>query len=418
MSDYEFRFGRLEDLSHPQAKIKDINTRFQHTYILGPPGVGKTSLMLRMALTDILHGCSCIFIDPKGDHTEALYNLIPNKDRIIYFSLNSPSLVVNPLRKQGYRLDDLIDEFAEVLDNITLDTSSNKILTDNMKVSMPKAIKALKEEDRDLDILLKFLRLRDFRREYLGRRGDPYWDEVDIMKGGRISEEAATAKSLAIRLNKFVEDERFLKLVKGENQLDIAKLVENQNIILIDTSGMGDDKKTYVVSLFSMAVKSYMTFQKPANRHPLMFYFDECYLGINGAFNKIMPLGRSYKIGFTLAHQEINQFKDQKTLKNLTANCSTKVAFRQADSSGAKLMGNDFGLRLQDFLDLPDFRAWVRIKNQNSLVKTWPAPEYRKHDEPLPDDMEEAKNETDLGLEINESVEDTNFLGNDVWFSC
>ncbi|MFA6011913.1 MAG: type IV secretion system DNA-binding domain-containing protein [Desulfobacteraceae bacterium] len=406
---YDFRFGRIMDLSHPQARIRDINVRFQHTYILGPPGVGKTSLMLRMALTDILCGCSCIFIDPKGEHVKSLYNLIPDKEKIIYFSLNNPSLIINPLRKQGYRLDDLIDEFLEILDIVTLQTSSNPVLSDNMKELIAKAVKELREEDRDIENLLNFLRYSDFRREYLGRKHSEYWEEVDKKNAGKMSDESATAKRLAIRLNKFVEDERFLKIVKGENQLDIEKITDNQNVILIDTSGMSDDKKTYVVSLFSCAIKSYMNFQKPSIKKPLMFYFDECFLGINESFTNLMPLGRSYKIGFTLAHQEINQFKNQKTLKNLTGNCSTKIAFRQSDSSGAKLMANDFGLKNDDFINLPDYEAWVRIKNQNSWVKTWPAP------------IPEKKDDIDEVLENTENFEndfEVCFLNGDIWFSC
>lgn len=401
------------ELAHPPARIRDINVRFQHTYILGPPGVGKTSLMLRMALTDILYGCACIFIDPKGDHVETLYQLIPDKSKVIYFSYSNPSLVINPLRKKGYRLDDVIEEFIEILDVVTVQTSSNPPMSENMKELIAKAVKELREEDRDIENLLNFLRYPDFRREYMGRNRSAYWAEVDSKNAGKMSDEAATAKRLAIRLNKFVEDERFLKIVKGENQLDIEKVTENQNVILIDTSGMSDDKKTYIVSLFSFAVKSYMNFQKPQIKKPLMFYFDECFLGINESFTNLMPLGRSYKIGFTLAHQEINQFKDQKTLKNLTGNCSTKVAFRQADSSGAKLMANDFALKNDDFINLPDFHAWVRIKNQNSLVKTWAAPMIDKKGNPPTCDSDtfDTSNctEKDNGIMFHNDA---------IWFCC
>jgi len=47
-------FWSIAGFEAPFARIRDIKTRYRHTYILGGTGTGKTSLMLRMALYDAL----------------------------------------------------------------------------------------------------------------------------------------------------------------------------------------------------------------------------------------------------------------------------------------------------------------------------------------------------------------------------
>ena len=181
--------------------------------------------MLRMALNDISQNCAVIFIDPKGEHARALYNLIPDKDRVTYFSYDHPSLTINPLRKKGYRLFDVVDEFGEILDIVIKQTSpANPPASENMKEILAHAISAIKEPDRNIDFLYEFLRYPEVRKNYLKRGALPAIGIISIRSaaGGKEPDEVMTAKRIAVRLNKFVNDDRFRRIVTGENQLDIA----------------------------------------------------------------------------------------------------------------------------------------------------------------------------------------------------
>lgn len=372
---YEFRFGILQDLDYPLAVIRDIDQRFEHTYILGTTGSGKTSLMLRMALYDIQQGCACIFIDPKGDHTKALYNLVPDKSKVTYFSFENPSLTINPLRKKGYKLNDIIDEFAEILDVVIKQTSpTNPPASENMKEVLWQAINNMDEDKRDIDNLADFLRYPYSGGQYCRRGLSRYWQEAIKGQGGRASEEAATAKRIAIRLQKFANDERFLKIVKGENQLDIADIASKGKILLVDTSRLPMDKRIYLTALFSFAVKSYCEFQKQKEYKPLMFYLDECWMGINDTFEYLLSFSRSFKVGMTLAHQGVHQFPDYRTVKKITSVCNTKIGCFPAGNDEARLLSESFGLEQSNFRELGKYEAWVRIGNQNSPVKMFPPP--------------------------------------------
>jgi hypothetical protein len=421
MNDYLFRFGQLENLDHPLARISDLETRFQHTYIIGSTGTGKTSIMLRMALYDIKKGLACIFIDPKGDHARQLYSLVPDKSRIIYFSYHHPSLVVNPLRKKGYRLNDLIDEFIEILDILISRTSkSNPSASENMKEVLGESIRALKEEDRNINFLYEFLRYPDVRKAYLNENPSRYWQELDRRDKGGSSEEALTAKRLSIRLSKFVQDEALKKVINGENQLDIAEIARNGQVLIVDTSGMSLEKRIYVTSLFSFAVKSYVEFQKQETYYPLMFYLDECWMGVNSSFEYLLKFGRSFKVGFTLAHQEISSFPAVKTLKSIVSNCITKIAMFPAGPEESSMLADVYGLSKKDFLQLDRHQAWVRILNKNSLVKTFPPPVPLKLEDPPNFDKVDTSGtagnrQSATGEELPRDNRD---FFKDCWFSC
>ena len=417
---YKFDFGRLENLQHELPRIKDLNDRFRHTYIVGSTGTGKTSIMLRMALYDIKQGLACIFIDPKGDHARQLYSLIPDKSLVTYFSYHNPSLVVNPLRKKGYRLNDLIDEFIEILDILISTTSkSNPLASENMKEVLSEAIKALREEDRNINILYEFLRYPAFRKEYLAENPSRYWHELDRKEKGGSSEEAQTAKRLSIRLSKFVQDESLKKVINGENQLDIAEIAKNGQVVIVDTSGMSMEKRIYVTSLFSFAVKSYVEFQKQEVYSPLMFYLDECWMGVNSSFEYLLKFGRSFKVGFTLAHQEISSFPSIRTLKSIISNCNTKIAMFPAGPEETAMLADVYGISRKDFLELGKHQAWVRILNRNSFVKTYPppVPEVMTTPPVIQEDFKGADRLQPRADDVAPAQRPCDFL-KDCWFPC
>ncbi|WP_028316603.1 type IV secretory system conjugative DNA transfer family protein [Desulfatibacillum aliphaticivorans] len=424
---YDFRFGRIQDLSHHIPRIRSLEERFKHTYIIGTTGTGKTSLMLRMALYDAMQGLSLIFIDPKGDHARELYSLIPDKRRVIYFSIDRPSLVINPLRKTGYNIYDIIDEFVEILNILVrLTTPFNPPATQAMRELLRACLPYFKEEDRSIEFLSNFLRYQDVRDTYfkqIGEEKPKYWQDFDKKKGRKEHQYNATAISLASRLGGFIEDERFRRIVTGPNQLDIAKISKQGKIVLVDVSGLSDEKRIYLSALFSFAVKSYVEFQKmpESERKPLMFYFDECYMGINETFDRLLAFARSYKVGLTLAHQSVEQFESERVLRRIVSLCNTKIGFRAPGYAEARLLAETYGLTQEDFRSLKQYEAWVRFDHrgavENSHIKTYPPPHPVKLEEPLMVDLAGAR-EADPGpAPISSGPEEINFL-RDAWFSC
>jgi hypothetical protein len=65
-----------------------LDDRRRHLYILGKTGCGKSSLLLNMALQDILAGRGIGFLDPHGEAVETLLKLIPSwrVNDVVYFN--------------------------------------------------------------------------------------------------------------------------------------------------------------------------------------------------------------------------------------------------------------------------------------------------------------------------------------------
>src|SRR5579863_672563 len=80
--------------------IKDQD-RLGHIYCIGKTGVGKSTLLMNMAISDIERGNGLCIIDPHGDIATNLLNYIPEermKD-LIYFKPSDikHSIAFNPL---------------------------------------------------------------------------------------------------------------------------------------------------------------------------------------------------------------------------------------------------------------------------------------------------------------------------------
>ena len=62
--------------------------RRRHVYIVGKTGMGKTEMILNMAIQDIQQGRGIGFVDPHGEAAERLLDFIPSKrvNDVVYFN--------------------------------------------------------------------------------------------------------------------------------------------------------------------------------------------------------------------------------------------------------------------------------------------------------------------------------------------
>jgi len=372
-SDYSLRLGRQEDLTQKRPIIKDLKTRFQHTYIIGKPGTGKSNLLFQMALYDALQGCGVIFIDPKGEEVRKLYYSIPDKDRILTLSFDSP-YILNPLRKAGYNDSDLVQEFSEILRLLIRQTVDNPIaMTALMDMLIKEAVKVIPEEERDIDFIFGFLTQKSVREAYFKKTGriTDYWTSFD-QKGN--FELRQGAFRLASRLHPFQDDERMKRIVCGENELSIKQIAKEGKILLVDTSGMSFISRIYVSSLVTHAVKSYVEFELKSwqDNPPLMVYVDEFQTCVSELFPSVMARSRGYGVGFTLCHHGFSQ-ADEKLIDRLLGAVSTFIIFRVGEEEAERL-SKVFNLKPKDFFDLPDYYAWIRIGTDNTFIKTYFTP--------------------------------------------
>ena len=407
MTKYELDLGYLHHnhFDKPLPTIYDLKTRFEHTYIVGKTGMGKSSLLERMALHDIECGLATIFIDPKGDSCKKLYHLIKDKSRVHYVSIESP-VVINPLNKGGYRLDNVIQEFIQILDVLITLTASNPESTVLMREIITMAVRSIsKEQDKNLDYLTKLLLYSEVRKElvsHLKQESDEYiyWKDFDDIKN-KYKDKIDCAKRVASRLMEISSGE-MKNFVIGENELDISEIVENKKVILVDTSHMNRNSRIYLSNLIVYAVLSYCEFAKKKEK-PLLVYVDEFQIVVSSLFSELLARSRSSNVGFTLAHQTFHQIP-RNILSDIFGTVSTQICFRCGDEEATRF-APIFGVKTQDVFNLPKYQAWVRIGIDNILIETYPPKLNETPDIDLPKVTQ---------TEILFSEQEYNFL-EDIW---
>lgn len=368
--DYKFRFGYQEDLSHELPIIKGLDTRFHHTYIVGKTGAGKSTLLEHLAEYDINQDIATIFIDPKGESVKKLYELTNDKSRIIYISIESP-VIINPINKEGYSLDNLIQEFIQILDVLITLTASNPESTVMMRMIIGYAIRSIKKEkDKNIKYLTDLFLLKDERVKLLrelkeGTDEHKFWKEFDFKQNYQMQE---SAKRVAARLSEISTGE-MKDFVVGRNELDITDIVNNKKVVLVDTSRMNRNSRIYLSNLLVYAVLSYCEFAKK-KENPLMVYVDEFQIVVSSLFSELLARSRSSKVGFTLAHQTFHQIP-KNILSDIFGTVSTQICFRCGDEEALRF-APIFDTTFKEMYNLDDFQAWLRIKNKNILIKTYP----------------------------------------------
>ncbi len=413
MATYNLSLGLLSsDFRQEPPDYWDIKDRFEHAYIVGKTGMGKSSLLEHMASYDINQGIAVIYIDPKGESCKKLHQLTKDKSRIHYISIESPT-VINPLNKEGYKLDNLIQEFIQILDVLITLTASNPESTVLMREIINQAMRSItRERDKNLDYLTKFLLYTEVRKDLKNSLPADselrkYWNEFDGIKGKipRNSQKVECAQRLASRLLEISTGE-MKNFVVGKNELDISNVVQQGKVVLVDTARMNRNSRIYLSNLIVYSVLSYCDFAVNKDK-PLLVYVDEFQIVVSDFFSELLARSRGSNVGFTLSHQNFQQIP-KNILGSIFGNVGTTVCFRCGDEE-ARRLAPIFGTKPQELFNLPKYSAWARIGVNNTLFETYP-PKLTK----IPQ-INIPKNQPKQ-LEIPLPEKSFNFLGNE-WIS-
>lgn len=376
MAKYNLSLGYIaKDLKQELPEIWDIKDRYEHTYIVGKTGMGKSSLLEHMAENDINKDLAVIFIDPKGESCKKLNQLTKDKSRIQYISIESPT-IINPLNKEGYKLDNLIQEFIQILDVLITLTSSNPESTVLMREIINRAMHSItREQDKNLGYLTRFLLYSEVRQDLKNTMPAnselrKYLDEFDGIKGKipRNSQKIDCAQRLASRLIEISTGE-MKNFVVGKNELDISDIVNNNKVVLVDTSHMNRNSRIYLTNLIVYSILSYCDFARE-HRNPLMVYVDEFQIVVSDFFSDLLARSRGSQVGFTLAHQNFQQIP-RNILGLIFGNIGTSICFRCGDEE-ARRFAPFFNVKSQELFNLPKYNAWVRIGTNNTQIETYP----------------------------------------------
>ena len=351
------RFGILPD------------DRRRHVSIVGKTGMGKTTLLQHLILSDIRAGRGVALLDPHGDLCDALLAAVPKNrtNDVILFDaadaghpvsfnlLHCPRPEQRPLVASG-----VISAFKKLY---------GEFWGPRMEHILRNAILALLEvPGSTLLSVLRILTDARFRDPIVARLADPvvrsFWQHEFASLPQKFQLEAVAP--IQNKIGHFVSSP-LLRNVLGQTRsnLDLRRVMDDGKILLVNLSKgkLGDDVSSllgsFLVTAIQLAAMSRADVAE-AERRDFFLYIDEFQNFATDSFATILSEARKYRLALVLANQYLGQL-DEQTLLAVWGNCGSLISF-QVGANDAEPLAMQFGGDLvpQDLLRpsaLPGLRS-------------------------------------------------------------
>ncbi len=346
--------------------------RVRHTHIIGASGTGKSTLLFNLIQQDIQNGDGVAVLDPHGDLIERILAAIPEPriNDVVLVDLSDADFPV------GFNILSAHSDLEKNLLASDLVSVFRRLATtwgDQMDTVLQNAILAFLESRRGgtLADLRRFLIEDAYRAEFLTTVQDPeliyYWQTVfPHLTGGK------SIGPLLTRLQDFFSRKPLRNMVsQPANKLDFADIMDTGKIFLAKLpEGMCGAENTYLLGTLLMSKFQQIAMSRQAQqmstRRNFWLYLDEFDHFITPSMAEILKGARKYRLGLTLAHQELHQLQsDPKVASAVATHPCTRIVFRVGDDD-AKRLGDGFEFfDAQSLKRLETFQAIARVEKSD-----------------------------------------------------
>lgn len=314
--------------------IKDKD-RLGHIYCIGKTGMGKSTLLQKMALSDITKGKGCGIIDPHGDVAKYLLECIPEhrKKNVVYINPVDENIIAfNPLHAVHTDFHSLVAS--------GLISTFKKIWGDSWGPRMEYILRfslltLLQYPYATLLDIQPLLTDKDFKEKVLGYVSDDYifdfWrKEFDKYTPSFRNE---VISPILNKMGVFVSSKPLRNMLgKQISGFRMSQVMDEQKILIANLSKgqIGEDASTIIGSILVTSIQLsalYRTKQEMNKRIPFYLYVDEAHSFLSLSFADILAESRKYGLSLFLAHQYIEQLQEE-VRTAIFGNVGTLICFR------------------------------------------------------------------------------------------
>lgn len=375
---FDIIFGIRHGWGHDSPFGLMDRDRRHHCYVIGKTGTGKTTLLKNLIAQDIEAGRGLGILDPHGDLSLELLDLIPSRriEDVAYFdpadeefssgfnifqTKDDPHLlasgIVSSLKAQwrdswGPRLEYILYAAVAAL----LECENVSILGVNRMLSDPRYRAWVVKQVTD-PMVRSFW---TFEFENYDRR---FMAEIIAPIQNKIGQIVMSPKTRNV-------------LGQVKSKMNARFMMDNGRIFLANLSKgkLGEDKSALLGSLlvtqFHLAAMSRVDVVEE-NRPDFHLYVDEFQSFTSDSFASILSEARKYRLCLTLSHQYIDQLRPETRLA-VFGNVGSMISFRVGERD-AEILACEFGgtYAPSSFTQLANHDVCAKLLNLGSYTPTF-----------------------------------------------
>jgi hypothetical protein len=365
--------------------ISEID-RLRHVYVVGQTGTGKTTLLKRMILEDIVNGNGLVMIDPHGDLFNEVCGLIP-ENRIEDVVILDPTDMEYPvgLNLLEYQTREekffIIKEIQEIM---------RRLLEDEYGTAVGEFAGPLFFHLVEMALLLimddpsKKVTIYDFYEFFQNNENWKKWKrdkytEDDLLRDwvnnqlpdmdftGRSSGTLSLGEYVYGKFKDFIFDPKLRNIFKQEiSTIDFRRIMNEGKILLVNLAkGELSQKNSRFLGMVIMSKIMSTALERikcpKEKRRTFYVYVDEFQNIATSSFVVLLSEARKFGLGLVLANQFLWQIKNPQIREAIFGNVSNIISFR-VGLEDAKMLDDIFlpTINANDLINLPNWQAAVR----------------------------------------------------------
>ena len=376
---------------HGQGRLFGIkrDDRRRHMHIIGKTGMGKTSLLLNMAVSDIRNGSGLAFVDPHGDVADALLDYVPEhrvKD-VVYFNpqdLDYP-IAFNVLGDVAENQRHIVsDGLVGVFKKIWADSWGPRL----EYILRNTILTLLENENSTLLDIMRILVDKNFRANIVYKMQDPvlkqFWlNEYDGYTDKLLVEAISPIQN---KVGQFTSSPLIRNIIgQSKSSINLRDIMDQKKILIMNLSkgavGEGGAQLLGAMMITKMQLAAMSRVDIPEkDRQDFYAYIDEFQNFSTDSFAEILSEARKYRLSLILAHQYVDQLSEV-VRGAVFGNVGTTIVFR-IGAADAEFMEREFTpvLTIEDLVNLPKWKIYLKlmidgVTSQPFSADTLPDPE-------------------------------------------
>jgi Type IV secretion-system coupling protein DNA-binding domain/TraM recognition site of TraD and TraG len=362
--------------THPEDKRVlglPIDDALKHLHLLGPTGVGKSSVMLNLISADMTAGRSVIVVDPKGDLVSDVMKRVPqdrSKDVVVIGGSKSGNSVgLNPLalgHRSAADAERTSDAMVAVFKGLFADSWGPR--TEDL---LHASLMTLTRRKGASLIELPLLLTNDgFRSEVLKGLDEPlvlepFWSWYESLS---LDQRRTIIAPLLNKLRVVLMRPSLRRIVgQASPKFDLRTVFTDNKIVLVSLNRgvLGPEGSSLLGALFVShlwQVTQERIGTTGDKRKPVMAYLDEFqqYLHLPTDLEDVLAQARSYGLGITLAHQHFHQLPPSMRSAVLS-NARSRICFQLGSEDASLLARSTETLTSHDFQGLSAFEVYAQL---------------------------------------------------------